>query len=133
MQIPILQELARLRLVHDSSKIKSSSFQPNDSAQRDLIIRNEALELIRTVLRKERSKFIFDEEQRDAEVKNRPLSPGDAGFAGESIRASREQVYLRRRAKGRRGEKPPPQSWRCGVRRGIHPGQQGASLSSTKS
>eukprot|EP00601_Ochromonadales_sp_CCMP2298_P006645 CAMPEP_0173212870 /NCGR_PEP_ID=MMETSP1141-20130122/25060_1 /TAXON_ID=483371 /ORGANISM="non described non described, Strain CCMP2298" /LENGTH=325 /DNA_ID=CAMNT_0014139977 /DNA_START=286 /DNA_END=1261 /DNA_ORIENTATION=+ len=92
MQIPILQELARLRLVHDSSKIKSSSFQPNDSAQRDLIIRNEALELIRTVLRKERSKFIFDEEQRDAEVKNRPLSPGDAGFAGESIRASRESV-----------------------------------------
>lgn len=61
MNIPILQQLEKLRAVHASSKINSATFQPDEKAQMALKYKNE--------LKREEAKHIIEQRLRDADRK----------------------------------------------------------------
>lgn len=59
MKSSILNDLARLRHTHETSKIHSSLFQPTEAEQRKLIVRNAAKKLVDTSMKREGMKYAY--------------------------------------------------------------------------
>jgi hypothetical protein len=74
--IPILQKFNELLSFHNSSKINSRKFQPNEEEQKNLILHNISSKLISLHLKKEATKYLFsqrlllDEEKRRQREEN---------------------------------------------------------------
>ena len=82
-KISILSELQRLKDVHASSKIDSSVFQPREEEQRKLIVKNAALKIVNLALKREKTKYIFNEKHRIEEELKRDAEGGRAAGAGK--------------------------------------------------
>lgn len=76
--LPILKELQRLKDIHCSSKVDSSVFQPKEDEQRNLIVKNSALKLVNLALKREKTKYIFNEKQRIEEDLQRDAERGSS-------------------------------------------------------
>jgi hypothetical protein len=53
VRIPILNELDRLKKIHSSSKVVSSTFQPDDEDQKKMILHNISVKIVSFALKKE--------------------------------------------------------------------------------
>lgn len=65
----ILEQLNQLKIRHETSKVNSSVFQPNEKDQQILIARNSAAKLVAGEMRKETQKYIYNETMRLHEAK----------------------------------------------------------------
>lgn len=82
---PILQELQRLRELHSTSKVVSSTFQPKEAEQKRLIARVSASKLVNVALKREKAKYIYSEKSRIEGELKRGEHAGD-GTGSEGMR-----------------------------------------------
>jgi len=69
--LPILQQLQKLKFLHENSCVKSSIFQPNDEQQEKLIVKNFAAKMVSAAIKKK--KKLYKEFLKDAEFKRKHL------------------------------------------------------------
>lgn len=80
--LPVLQELQRMEEMHGKSKIDSSKFQPNEKQQRELILHNAGARIVTLAIKRESTKYVFNQKRRFEEELRRGEAATGADHEG---------------------------------------------------